>query len=168
MHLPESYRRHNSAYAPHIYTETMFSGGQVSTNAVSDEAVLLADIDDANRLGSALWVGEWGAFENDASAAYQRQMYDLFDRHQVSSAYWTYTQGAGSDTLQGQGTAAEEGHVRAYPEAWPGEATWTWDADVHRFISHASGRDRPARHHHGPHAPYLRASPCSPSSPPQR
>lgn len=123
----------NSAYAPHIYTETMFSGGQASTGATSDELVLLTDVDEAQRLGSALWVGEWGAFENEAAATYQRQMYDLFDRYQVSSAYWTYTQGAGSATLQGQGVPAEVGHVRVYPEAWPGEATWTWDPDARTF-----------------------------------
>jgi hypothetical protein len=131
----------NSAYAPHIYTETMFTGGQVTTNATSDEVVLATDGDEARRLGSALWVGEWGAFENDRSEAYQRQMYDLFDRHQVSSAYWTYTQGAGTATLQGGGGTAEVGHVRVYPEAWPGEASWRWDPDARTFTMTVSLAD---------------------------
>ena len=124
----------NSVYAPHIYTETMFSGGQVTTGARTDEVVLVTDLDEAERLGSALWIGEWGAFETQPQARdYQTQMYDLFDQHQVSSAYWTYTQGAGDATLQGQGAAAEAGHVRVYPEAWPGEAAWHYDPGTRTF-----------------------------------
>lgn len=122
----------NSAFAPHLYTETMFSGGQVSTGAVTDEAVLVSDVEEARRLGVPLWIGEWGAFENDASESYQRQVYDLFDRHRVGSAYWMYTQGSGGGIQEG-GPAAEVGHVRVYPEAYPGEASWSYDPDAREF-----------------------------------
>lgn len=122
----------NSAFAPHLYTETMYSEGQVSTAGVTDEVVLLGDLEEADRLGVPAWIGEWGAFENDAAADYRRQVYDLFDRHQVGSAYWMYTQGSGGGIQQG-GETAEAGHVRVYPEAFPGEATWSYDPDARTF-----------------------------------
>jgi hypothetical protein len=47
--------------------------------------------------------------------------------------------------LQGQGVNAEVGHVRVYPEAWPGEATWQWDPDARTFTMTVTVEDA------GPH-----------------
>lgn len=122
----------NSVYAPHLYTETMYSQGQLTTGGITDDAVLAQDTHEAAVMGVPTWIGEWGAFENEASADYQRQVYDTFDRHRIGSAYWHYTQGY-SDGLKAEGPQAEAAHVRVYPEAYPGEARWRFDPDTRTF-----------------------------------
>ena len=116
----------NSVFAPHIYTETMLSGGQVTTDARTDELSLIKDLEDGRRLGVPVWVGEWGAI-NDHD--YIGQMYDLFDRHQASAAFWMWGQLPDDDLAHEH----EAPHVRVYPEAYPGEATWTFDPATSTF-----------------------------------
>jgi hypothetical protein len=121
----------NSVYAPHLYGETMYSQGSFTTGGLTEETVLHRDAVDGAVMGVPAWIGEWGAFENDRSADYQRVVYDLFDRHRIGSAYWHYTQGA-TDGMQYR-PEADAGHLRVYPEAYPGEASWTFDAATRRF-----------------------------------
>ena len=116
----------NSVFAPHIYTETMFSGGALSTGARSDEVALVKDIEDAERMGVPLWIGEWGAIHDPV---YIDQVYDLFDRHRVGSAFWADIQSPSSRFA----TEHEAAHVRPYPAAYPGEASWAYDSDGRRF-----------------------------------
>lgn len=116
----------NAVFAPHIYTETMFSGGAVSTGARTDEIVLAKDMEDAARMDVPLWIGEWGALHDPA---YIAQMYDLFDRYQAGAAFWADVQQPG-EQFDGE---HEEPHVRPYPEAYPGDATWSYDREAKRF-----------------------------------
>jgi endoglycosylceramidase len=116
----------NSVFAPHIYTETMFTGGALSTGARSDEIALVKDMEDAERMGVPLWIGEWGAIHDPT---YVTQVYDLFDRHRVGSAFWADVQHPGSRFA----TEHEAPHVRPYPAAYPGEASWSYDAATGRF-----------------------------------
>lgn len=116
----------NSVFAPHIYTETMFSGGNVSTDARSDELALIKDLEDGTRIGVPVWVGEWGAVnDHDYIAAF----YDLLDRHQASAAFWLYAQMPGENQVTGH----EAPHTRMYPEAYPGAAEWHYSADLRRL-----------------------------------
>lgn len=116
----------NAVFAPHIYTETMFSGGYISTGARSDELALQKDLADGARMGVPIWVGEWGEVRSDT---YTIAMYDLFDRYGASEAYWRYNQRPGETNLVGH----EAAHTRVYPEAYPGKATWSFDAAARRF-----------------------------------
>lgn len=116
----------NAVFAPHIYTETMFSGGRVTTGARTDELTLIKDLKEGRRMGVPVWIGEWGAL-NDQT--YVGQMYDLFDRYGASAAFWLYAQTPG-ERLAARDEAA---HVRVYPEAYPGTATWEFDAATNTF-----------------------------------
>lgn len=130
----------NAVYAPHLYTETMYTDGQVSTDGLTDEIVLREDLRDAELMGVPTWIGEWGAFENEASNDYQREVYALLDRYRVGGAYWQYTQG-GSGGLKSLGPDAVTGHLRAYAEAYParGHASWTFDPDTRTFRMTVAG-----------------------------
>ena len=123
----------NATFAPHVYTETMFSGGAVTTDALTDEVVIVETLAEANQMGVPMWIGEWGAFENDRAERYQRAFYELLDKYQIGGAYWQYTQGFG-DGLQAQPAAADAGHLRVYPEAFPGEAEWRFDPAGRAFV----------------------------------
>ena len=116
----------NAVFAPHIYTETMFSGGAVTTHAATDELSLTKDVEDARRMGVPVWIGEWGAIHD---ATYVREMYDLFDRAHVGASFWANVQTPG-DRLAAE---HEPPHVRPYPEAYPGVADWAYDAVTNTF-----------------------------------
>ena len=122
----------NAVFAPHVYTETMYSAGALTTDGLTDEIVTIETSIEAAIMGVPIWIGEWGAFENENSERYQRAFYDLLDRYRLGSAYWHYTQGFG-DGLQGQPAGADAGHLRVYPEAFPGSATWTFEPDTRTF-----------------------------------
>lgn len=123
----------NAAFAPHTYTETMFTGGAITTDARTDEIVILETSLEAALMDVPMWIGEWGAFENDRSLRYQRAFYDLLDRHRLGGAYWHYTQGFG-DGLQGQPPEADAGHLRVYVEAFPGEGNGRFNPDTRSFV----------------------------------
>lgn len=123
----------NAVFAPHVYTETMFSGGAVTTDARTDEIVFVETLAEAALMGVPMWIGEWGAFENDRAERYQRVFYELLDRYRIGGAYWHYTQGFG-DGLQGQPSEADTGHLRVYPEAFPGLAEWRFDPAGRTFV----------------------------------
>lgn len=116
----------NAVFAPHIYTETMFSGGAVSTEGRSDEVVILKDRDDADRMGVPMWVGEWGALHD---VRYIEQLYGLFDRYALGATFWADLQYPGARLTEHH----EDPHVRPYPEAYPGEASWSYDPEANRF-----------------------------------
>jgi endoglycosylceramidase len=122
----------NAVFAPHTYTETMYSGGALTTDALTDEIVLTETMLEAQAMGVPMWIGEWGAFENANAERYHRAFYGLLDRFRIGSAYWHYTQGY-TDGLQAQPDAADAGHIRVYPEAFPGAATWTFDPETRTF-----------------------------------
>lgn len=124
--VPTGAPDHQAVYAPHIYTETMFSGGALTTDAATDTAVAIEDQYEGLLNGSPTWIGEWGAFENAASERYQRAFYDVMDRTHMGSAYWHYTQGY-TDGLKARPPSADAGHIRVYPEAFFGAAVWTFD-----------------------------------------
>ena len=120
-------------FAPHVYTETMYTGGALTTDALTDEIVTIETSLEAAVMDVPIWIGEWGAFENENAERYQRAFYDLLDRHRLGSAYWHYTQGY-TDGLQAQPLAADAGHLRVYPEAFPGSADWTFDPETRTFL----------------------------------
>jgi endoglycosylceramidase len=122
----------NAIFAPHVYTETMFSSGAVTTDAVTDEIVIVETLAEAAAMDVPAWIGEWGAFENDNAERYQRAFYALLDRYQIGGAYWQYTQGY-TDGLQVQPASADAGHLRVYPEAFPGAAEWLFDPAARTF-----------------------------------
>jgi endoglycosylceramidase len=121
----------NSAYAPHIYTETMFSGGAVSTGAVTDARELAVDQQLARAMGAALWIGEWGEVE---IPAYNQQMYDVLDAARVGDSYWAYTEG-GQGKLKSRPPSADLQHTRPYVAAAAGDAAWSFDPSTRRFAA---------------------------------
>jgi endoglycosylceramidase len=127
--VPVGLSDRNAVYAPHLYTETSYSGGSLTTHAATDDADLAMDQLEAATMHVPAWIGEWGAF---FGAGYEREVYDLLDRRQLGDAYWHYTQGY-ADGLQSRPLADDGPHIRVYPQAFPGEATWTFDPDARMF-----------------------------------
>ncbi|MFT4825833.1 MAG: endoglycosylceramidase [Cryomorphaceae bacterium] len=117
----------NAVFAPHIYTETMFSGGNLSTDAASDEVAIQKDLGDGERMGVPVWIGEWGEVQ---VADYTTAFYDLLDRYQIGSAFWAYRQRPGEEPRT---VETEQPHVRIWVEAWSGDAGWSFDPESGHF-----------------------------------
>jgi endoglycosylceramidase len=55
------------------------------------ELIMAIHDHEARRLNMPMWVGEWGAFYNEPSAAAMaRFTVGLYDRYHSGDAYWSY------------------------------------------------------------------------------
>ncbi|HEX8794567.1 MAG TPA: cellulase family glycosylhydrolase [Polyangiaceae bacterium] len=120
-------------YAPHSYDVNAEMG---MTFDPSHRAAILANVAalarEANSLGGALWIGEYGGTASDPTIeAYMTAQYDAAGAVAASSMYWDYTKG-NYGLLNDDGTDAEpllQTVVRPYPERVAGDpVSWTFDA----------------------------------------
>jgi len=115
-----------AVYAPHSYDATAEGGGGFDLArraALTENLAALAR--EAQTLGAALWIGEYGGVSDDPGiAAYMDASYDGAAAVAASTIYWDYTKG-GYGVLDKQGQeqkALLEILVRPYPERVAGLA----------------------------------------------
>ncbi|HTM21513.1 MAG TPA: cellulase family glycosylhydrolase [Kofleriaceae bacterium] len=128
----------NVAYAPHSYDFQAESGNGFTPErrqALIDNAVLLAG--EAQLLGAALWVGEYGGQPDDPGIAeYMDAQYDAFGAVAASSMYWSYDRG-GYGLLDADGneqTALVDVIARPYAERIAGQPIgWSFDETTSTF-----------------------------------
>jgi len=79
------------AFSPHAYDITTDNAGVASSSNARVELIMATHVEEARRLNMPMWVGEWGAFYNDAgAAAMTRFTVGLYDRYGCGDAYWSY------------------------------------------------------------------------------
>lgn len=125
-------------YAPHSYDSQAESGDGFSAErraAIIDNVALLRD--EADVLGAALWVGEYGGISSDPGLGeYMDAQYDAIGAVGGGSAYWHYSKGGGYELLDADGNEKPElsaALVRPYPARIAG--------DLHRYsFDEASAR----------------------------
>jgi endoglycosylceramidase len=87
----------NVVYEPHQYGVTSLNDAAGNTGDVAGprqfELDLQADVAQARLMGAALWIGEWGYVNKDATITYQPERYipddlDAQDALLIGSAYW--------------------------------------------------------------------------------
>jgi endoglycosylceramidase len=120
-------------YAPHSYDRDAESGlGFDATHrkAVLDNAAALAK--EAEALGAALWVGEYGGQANHPGIVdYMTAEYDAIAAVAGGSAYWSYDKGGGYSVLNDDGSERADlvdTLVRPWPERLAGDpVAWSYD-----------------------------------------
>ncbi len=134
-------------YAPHSYDSLAESGDGFDPSrrtALVENAALLAD--EATRLGTALWVGEYGGQpDHPGIAEYMDAQYDAFGAASAGSSYWSYDRG-GYGLLDADGneqTELTDVLARPYPERIAGDpVTWSFDEATATFeLSYRPDRD---------------------------
>jgi endoglycosylceramidase len=79
------------AFSPHAYDITTDNAGVASSSNARVELIMERHDREARRLNMPMWVGEWGAFYNEAgAAAMARFTVSLYDRYGCGDAYWSY------------------------------------------------------------------------------
>jgi endoglycosylceramidase len=79
------------AFSPHAYDITTDNAGVASSSNARMELIMAIHDHEARRLNMPMWVGEWGAFYNEPSAAAMaRFTVGLYDRYHSGDAYWSY------------------------------------------------------------------------------
>jgi len=116
----------NIVYAPHSYDQNAEAGDGFDAarrDALMGNVVLLRQ--EADVLGAALWIGEYGGSEGDGGIFdYMDAQYDAIGLAGGSSAYWTYSKGGGYELLDADGNEKPElarAVVRPYPERVAGQ-----------------------------------------------
>lgn len=126
------------AYAPHSYDTNAESGKGFDP---ADRPQILSNVaalaQEAQALGGALWIGEYGGAATDPGiVAYMTAQYDAAGAVAASSMYWDYTKG-GYGMLAADGSEAQplvDTLVRPYPERVAGDpVSWTYDASSSTF-----------------------------------
>jgi endoglycosylceramidase len=123
----------NVVYAPHSYDRDAESGmGFDATHrqAVLDNLAALSQ--EAESLGAALWIGEYGGqAANPGITAYMTAEYDGISAVAGGSAYWSYSKGGGYSVLNDDGSERTElvdTLVRPWPERLAGDpVAWAFD-----------------------------------------
>ncbi len=125
-------------YAPHSYDTGAESGnGFNPADVASIKSNLAALASEAQMLGAALWVGEYGGTQTDPQiAAYMTADCDGVGAAAAGSTYWDYSKG-GYGMLAPDGGEAQplvDTLVRPYPERVAGApVSWTYDATRSTF-----------------------------------
>ncbi|MCB9560412.1 MAG: cellulase family glycosylhydrolase [Kofleriaceae bacterium] len=120
-------------YAPHAYDATAEQGnGFDPARRDSFMANIAALRDEADRLGAALWIGEYGGLGSDPGiGAYMAAAYDGAAAVAASSMYWDYSRGGGYAPIDADGaevTAITDAIVRPYPSRIAGDPV-AWQDD---------------------------------------
>jgi endoglycosylceramidase len=126
-------------YAPHSYDSAAENGDgfdPARRALILDNAVALRA--EAQQLGAALWVGEYGGVASAPGiAAYMDAEYDAFAAVAAGSIYWSYDRDDGYGLLNPDGTekpVLAEALVRPYPERVAGDpVSWSWDPETATF-----------------------------------
>jgi endoglycosylceramidase len=126
-------------YAPHSYDASAESGAGFDpahrADVIEHVNALRAE---ADALGAALWIGEYGGSSSAPGiAAYMDAETDAFAAACASSMYWSYDRDGGYGFLDADGGAKPvlvEALVSPYPERVAGDPVgWSWDAAAHSF-----------------------------------
>jgi len=120
-------------YAPHAYDAQAEAGmgfDPARRDAILRNVGLLRD--EANALGGALWVGEYGGMSTSPGIGpYLRADLDAFDANGASAMVWSYSKGGAYSLLEADGTpkaAVLDAITRPYPARIAGDApAWSWD-----------------------------------------
>jgi endoglycosylceramidase len=137
----------NVVYAPHAYDTDAESGKPFDADhAARFTATLGALRREADALGAALWIGEYGGNADDPSITpYMTAAHDGLDAALASSAYWSYDRGGGYGMVKDDGaekTALWDAIVRPYAElvaGTPSRAAFDGAARAFTFAWEASG-----------------------------
>jgi endoglycosylceramidase len=134
-------------YSPHSYDRNAESGmgfDPANRPAILTKVGLLAQ--EAQALGGALWIGEYGGNATSAGIVdYMTAEYDAAGAVAASSMYWDYSKG-GYGMLAADGSEAQplvNTLVRPYPERVAGDpVSWTYDSTTSTFTLtyHADGQ----------------------------
>ncbi len=128
----------NFVYSPHSYDRNAETGSGFNS---ADAPALIANIaalaGEAQALGGALWIGEYGGVNTDPNiAAYMTAQYDGAGAVAASSMYWDYSDG-GYGMVQSDGSEAQpliDTLVRPYPERVAGSpVSWAFDPATSTF-----------------------------------
>jgi endoglycosylceramidase len=119
-------------YAPHAYDAQAETGGGFDPAHRDDFLANIAQLrDEADALGAALWIGEYGGVQTDPQiTAYLDAAYDGAATARASSMYWSYDKGGYGplDPSGGEASATLAGLVRPYPARIAGELdAWSYD-----------------------------------------
>jgi endoglycosylceramidase len=124
-------------YAPHAYDASAETGQGFDAErrqAFVDNVAALRT--EADALGTALWIGEYGGLGTDPGIGpYMDAAYDAASAVAGSSMYWAYSNNGGYSVLDGAGnevTAITDAIVRPYPSRVAGTPVdWTHDEAAH-------------------------------------
>lgn len=76
-------------YAPHLYHPAMEIGGAYAKLKSYFVGRLAGDRDEAERLGTALFIGEWGSYGSQSDyPAFLADMLALYNQHYIGWTYW--------------------------------------------------------------------------------
>ncbi len=122
-------------YAPHTYDATAEQGAGFDPTRRDGFIANIEDLhEEAERLGAALWIGEYGGLGADPGiAAYMDAAYDGAGAVAGGSMYWDYSRGGGYAPLDADGNEVAsivDAIVRPYPSRIAGDPiSWTLDDD---------------------------------------
>jgi endoglycosylceramidase len=128
----------NYAYAPHSYNEMAEENGAFDPSFVPAVIANIAALaGEAQTLGGALWIGEYGGVASEPGiAAYMKADYDGAGAVAASSLIWDYTKG-GYGLLDVDGSEAQplvNAVVKPYPERVAGDpVSWAFDDATSTF-----------------------------------
>jgi endoglycosylceramidase len=127
-------------YAPHMYDPLAEGNGSFDPARRDGLIGLGGELRvEADALGAALWIGEYGGRASDPQiAVYMDATYDAAAGAFAGSAHWSYDRGGGYGLLDEAGqevTALVDAVVRPYPERIAGTpVSWHYD-DAARVLS---------------------------------
>ncbi len=129
----------DAVYAPHSYDQAAEGGaGFVPSKRADVIANLAALAREADGLGAALWIGEYGGVAaNPGIREYMDAQYDGAGAVGAGMMYWHYGKDGGYGLLDASGAEKPElldTLVRPYPERVAGDAvTYAWDEATSTF-----------------------------------
>lgn len=124
-------------YAPHLYDGPAESTGMFQPSDRDDVLANAAALrSEASRLGTALWIGEYGGQGTDPGiGAYMAADYDGAAAGSAGTAYWAFGDGGGYDLLDPDGSEVApllDAVVVPAPSRVAGALTaWSDDRDAH-------------------------------------
>jgi endoglycosylceramidase len=113
-------------YAPHAYDATAEQGGGFDPERRDSFMRNINNLrEEADRLGAALWIGEYGGMNDDPNlGAYMAAAYDGAGAVGASTMYWDYGRGGGYHPLDADGNeipAVIDAIARSYPSRIAGD-----------------------------------------------
>ncbi|MCX5745423.1 MAG: cellulase family glycosylhydrolase [Proteobacteria bacterium] len=120
-------------YAPHLYDPSAETSGMFDSGHRADLVTNTGEYRlEADTLGAALWIGEYGGQGTDPNiAAYLDAVHDGAAAALAGTTYWSYDKGGGYDLLHADGsevTPLVDAIVRPYPARVAGDPV-AWDYD---------------------------------------
>ncbi len=130
----QPFKAKNVVYAPHLYDVDAEQTGMFDPSHAQMLIDTAADYaSEADKMGAALWIGEYGGHGNDPQiAAYMGADYDAAAAVSAGTMYWAYDEGGSYSLLDAQGQEVAPlvaAVVRPSPSAIAGDPIgWSYDA----------------------------------------